>query len=146
VVGAGAKILGPLNVGEKARVGSNSVVLKDVPDSATVVGIPARIVTSETTAADKSRETIAKKIGFDAYGGTQEMPDPVAYAFNSVLDHLAKMDQRQEDMCRGLRSLGAEVADMTTPELSELKEKLSAVSCADQDESESNANGIPINQ
>ncbi|MCH8507003.1 MAG: serine O-acetyltransferase, partial [Ectothiorhodospiraceae bacterium] len=43
VVGAGAKVLGPIMVGDGARVGSNAVVLKDVPDGATLVGIPARI-------------------------------------------------------------------------------------------------------
>src|SRR5512138_1232154 len=44
VIGAGAKILGPILVGDDAKVGSNSVVVKAVPPGATVVGIPARIV------------------------------------------------------------------------------------------------------
>ena len=43
-IGAGAKVLGPVTVGENARIGANSVVLKDVPPNTTVVGIPARIV------------------------------------------------------------------------------------------------------
>lgn len=44
VVGAGAKILGPILVGDKAKIGSNAVVLKDVPVNATAVGIPAKVV------------------------------------------------------------------------------------------------------
>ena len=44
IVGAGAKILGALNIGDGARIGAQSVVLRDVPAGATVVGIPARVV------------------------------------------------------------------------------------------------------
>lgn len=43
-IGAGAKIIGPIRVGNRARIGANAVVVKDVPDDATVVGIPARVV------------------------------------------------------------------------------------------------------
>ena len=64
VVGAGAKILGPITMGQGARVGSNSVVVKDVPAGATVVGIPGRIVVAD---AERRRETAAR-IGFAAYG------------------------------------------------------------------------------
>jgi serine O-acetyltransferase len=42
VIGAGAKILGPITIGENAKIGSNAVVVKDVPDNATAIGIPAR--------------------------------------------------------------------------------------------------------
>ena len=42
VIGAGAKVLGPINIGDNSKIGSNSVVLKDVPSGATAVGIPAR--------------------------------------------------------------------------------------------------------
>ena len=44
VIGAGAKVLGPINIGDNSKVGSNSVVLKDVPAGATAVGIPARSI------------------------------------------------------------------------------------------------------
>ncbi|HEX6707050.1 MAG TPA: serine acetyltransferase, partial [Albitalea sp.] len=43
-IGAGAKVLGPISVGEHARIGANAVVVHDVPAGATVVGIPARVV------------------------------------------------------------------------------------------------------
>ncbi|MEG2868662.1 MAG: serine O-acetyltransferase EpsC [Terrisporobacter sp.] len=47
VIGSGAKILGPINIGSNSRVGANSVVLRDIPENSTVVGIPARIIKSK---------------------------------------------------------------------------------------------------
>ncbi|MBP3906467.1 MAG: serine O-acetyltransferase [Peptostreptococcaceae bacterium] len=44
IIGAGAKLLGPIVVGDNAKIGANAVVLKDVPEGATVVGIPGKIV------------------------------------------------------------------------------------------------------
>ena len=50
IVGAGAKVLGPINIGDNAKIGANSVVLKDVPNGATAVGIPAvNILKSKVT-------------------------------------------------------------------------------------------------
>src|SRR5882672_8268264 len=51
VLGAGAKVLGPITIGDRARVGSNAVVVKDVPPGATAIGIPARIIAEQ--AGDK---------------------------------------------------------------------------------------------
>lgn len=117
VVGAGAKILGPITMGDRSRIGSNAVVLKDVPVDATVVGVPGRIVTFKKPEQEKHREAIAKKIGFDAYGMTDEMPDPVANAINSMLDHIHLMDKRLEDMCSAIKGLGAEIADLQLGDL-----------------------------
>lgn len=103
VVGAGAKILGPITIGEGARIGSNAVVVKDVPPGATVVGIPGRVVTKKEV--QEHRAVMAKKIGFDAYGTTQDMPDPVANALDALLDHLHKTDERMETLEQRLRSL-----------------------------------------
>lgn len=44
-IGAGAKILGPVHIGDGAQVGANAVVIKDVPANSTAVGVPARIIT-----------------------------------------------------------------------------------------------------
>jgi serine O-acetyltransferase len=116
VVGAGAKILGPIEVGDDARVGSNAVVLKDVPAGATVVGIPGRVITKRTD-DDVRREAMAERLGFDAYGLSKEMPDPVASAINRILDHLHTLDERVEKNCHALKTLGADVDDSTIPEL-----------------------------
>lgn len=72
IVGAGAKILGPFTVGKGARVGSNAVVLEAVPEGATVVGIPARVVSRP------------KSDDFCAYGATGEIADPVARALDRM--------------------------------------------------------------
>ncbi len=117
VVGAGAKVLGPVTVGDGARIGSNAVVVKSVPAEATVVGIPGHIVRRKESGPVDHRQAIAKKIGFDAYGMTQEMPDPLANAINCMLDHIHAMDQKMQAMCESIRRLGGELDDVTLPDL-----------------------------
>src|SRR5687767_5134470 len=85
VVGAGAKILGPFTVGDKAKVGSNSVVVKAVPAGATVVGIPARVVEQGSGQAEAAR------MAFDAYAVSADLDDPL----NKVL---ATLGTRTEDI------------------------------------------------
>ncbi|HQT32058.1 MAG TPA: serine O-acetyltransferase [Thiobacillus sp.] len=113
VVGAGAKILGPINIGANARIGSNAVVVKDVPDNATAVGIPARILDS---VAEKQRQQKmanlgqqAEKLGFSAYAISADMNDPVVKAIHGLIDHSAHIDERLERILEQLRKLGAEV-------------------------------------
>ena len=86
VIGAGAKVLGPITVGTNARIGSNAVVVRDVPAGATVVGIPGRVVHTVDEKFRLRAET-ARKLGFDAYGQVPNMPDPVSQALDSLLDH-----------------------------------------------------------
>ena len=119
VVGAGAKVLGPITLGNGSRVGSNAVVVKDVPENASVVGVPGRIVmsSSATDSTRDKRKAFAKKIGFDAYGTRDDMPDPVANAIDCMLDHIHAMDQQMEKMCRGIKSLGAEMDDYKMTDL-----------------------------
>ena len=95
VVGAGAKILGGFTVGEGARVGSNSVVVKEVPAGATVVGIPGRIV--EGKEAEDAR--------FAAYAVVQEHSDPYAKAIQQLVEHSQELE-------RSLRQLQARMAEM----------------------------------
>lgn len=116
VVGAGAKILGPITVASGARVGSNAVVVKDVHENTTVVGIPGREV-KRRTEVEKKREEIARKMGFDAYGSTQDMPDPVSNVVNRMLDHIHLMDERMEKLCSEVRRLGGEMDELPLPEI-----------------------------
>lgn len=113
VVGAGAKVLGPIVIGENAKVGSNSVVVKDIPDGATAVGIPGRIIISKqqgTTAnINPQRDKIAQKYGFDAYAVAPDNPDPVANAMGIMLEHMHQMDTKVEEMCKVIQSLGGDV-------------------------------------
>jgi len=118
VIGAGAKVLGPITVGAGARIGSNSVVTKTIPPGATVVGIPGRIIVREQAAdMDPGRKAFAEKIGFDAYGVGGDMPDPVARAIHGLVDHAHAMDQRVDEMCEALRKLGSDYCDRKPPEL-----------------------------
>lgn len=118
VVGAGAKILGPILVGKNARVGSNSVVVKEVPADATVVGIPGRIVMASSSDAEKEkRSRIAKKYGFDAYAVATDNPDPVANAIGRMLDHISVMDEKLNSVCSEVSKMGGDVCDAQLPNI-----------------------------
>lgn len=121
VVGAGAKVLGPIVVGEGARIGSNAVVTKEVPANATVVGVPGRVIERSKDIKEEQRAATARKMGFDAYGATSDAPDPVATAINCMLDHIHVMDKKMEGMCETLKSMGAEVEDLKMPGLGALE-------------------------
>lgn len=109
VVGAGAKVLGPIEIGEGARIGSNAVVVKSVPAGNTVVGVPGRLIERAKEPQDTAhREKMASKMGFDAYGVTQDAPDPVAHAINRMLDHLHLMETRMKLMCEAMHEMGVE--------------------------------------
>jgi serine O-acetyltransferase len=103
VVGAGAKLLGPIIVGDYAKVGSNAVVVKDVPPGATAVGIPARIIMAEL---DQAREAHAAKLGFSAYGLSSRDDDPVAQAIRGLTDHTAELEARIAELDERLERLG----------------------------------------
>ncbi len=116
VVGAGAKVLGPINLGDGARVGSNAVVVKSVPENATVIGVPGHLVGLHAETSPE-RAAIAKKMGFDAYGTSPDMPDPVAHAINHMLDHIHLMDKRMEMLTEKLQDMGLESSQAKIPEM-----------------------------
>ncbi|SDG87622.1 serine O-acetyltransferase [Pseudomonas benzenivorans] len=117
VVGAGAKVLGPFTVGAGAKIGSNAVVTKAVPAGATAVGIPGRVIVKADDEQEAKRQAIAEKLGFDAYGVSQDMPDPVARAIGQLLDHLQAVDGRLEGMCAALKALGSDYCAKDLPVL-----------------------------
>lgn len=84
VVGAGAKILGPITVGERVRVGANSVVVKDVPADRTVVGVPGRIV--DTRAGGLRPEN---RISLDH----NLLPDPVAKSIACLIERIETLEK-----------------------------------------------------
>lgn len=94
VIGAGAKILGPITVGRNARVGANSVVIENVTRDATVVGIPARIVHRES-----SRRTFGGRINLNHH----QMPDPVGEAFEVLVDRIEFLETRLSHLQQRLR-------------------------------------------
>jgi serine O-acetyltransferase len=110
-------VLGPVTVGAGAKVGSNAVVTKAVPAGATVVGIPGRIIIKSDDDVEAKRKAIAEKLGFDAYGVSEDMPDPVARAIGQLLDHLQAVDARLEGMCGALNALGSDYCAKELPAL-----------------------------
>ncbi|PYB96191.1 serine O-acetyltransferase, partial [Pseudomonas protegens] len=112
-------VLGPFIVGAGAKVGSNAVVTKAVPAGATVVGIPGRIIMKSSDEQAAKRKAMAEKLGFDAYGVGEDMPDPVARAIGQLLDHLQAVDGRLEDMCGALKDLGSDYCAKDLPQLRE---------------------------
>lgn len=93
IIGSGAQVLGPITVGENARVGANAVVAKDVPNCATVVGIPARAVQSRKRAGEPEQPR------FVAYGTpTDDTSDPVARAIDGLLDEVQSLRARLNKM------------------------------------------------
>ena len=97
VVGAGAKILGPFTVGDGAKIGSNSVVVKAVPAGATVVGIPARIVEH-----DKSE---AARMAFDAYAVSADLDDPLNKVLATLGSRTEDIDGRLAEILRRLEDI-----------------------------------------
>jgi serine O-acetyltransferase len=108
VIGAGAKVLGPITLGEGAKVGSNAVVVRDVPPGATAVGIPARIVEAGRASA---REEQAEKMGFSAYAISQTEDDPLAKAIHGLLDHAVETDRRLECLLKAVERSGVSIED-----------------------------------
>jgi serine O-acetyltransferase len=108
VIGAGAKVLGPILVGDGAKIGSNAVVVRDVPAGATVVGIPARVVAGDDA---QRREDQAAKMGFSAYAIAADMNDPMVQAIHRLIDHAAATDARLERLIARLQQDGVECGD-----------------------------------
>jgi serine O-acetyltransferase len=108
VIGAGAKVLGPILVGDGAKIGSNAVVVRDVPANATAVGVPARILGTEDAVR---RETHAVKMGFSAYGIAADMDDPMVQAIHRLIDHAADTDARLQALIVQLREGGFDFGD-----------------------------------
>ena len=111
VVGAGAKVIGPIIIGEGVKIGSNTVVTKPVPAGATVVGNPARVILKQEDPAEQARRDFAERIGFQAYGASPDLPDPVVTAIRQLLDHLHASDKRMDSMSEALHRLCSNFSD-----------------------------------
>jgi len=98
VIGAGAKILGPITIGAGARIGSNAVVVKEVPPGATAIGIPAHVVVDR---GGNGR--------FAAYAVAKDMSDPMVQAIHELIDHSVETDQRIDHILAELKRLGLQV-------------------------------------
>ncbi len=82
VIGSGAKVLGPFTVGENSRVGSGSVVVKEVPPNSVVVGVPGRVTHRD-----------GKKVDHAIDLNMTDLPDPVARAIQSLVDRVGELER-----------------------------------------------------
>ncbi len=103
IVGGGAKVLGGFTVGDGARVGSNAVLMKEVPAGATAVGNPARILIKD---ADALREQAAARLGFSAYGVTQG-DDPISQAMKGLVDNASSHEHQISLLWQAIEKLSA---------------------------------------
>lgn len=92
VIGAGAKVLGPITIGKNAKIGSNAVVVKDVPENATAVGIPARILEEEKAKA------AAEKAKFSAYAVSDNENDPINKALQPLINEIESLKAQLSEL------------------------------------------------
>jgi serine O-acetyltransferase len=104
VIGSGAKVLGPFTVGKNAKIGSNSVVVKEVPQNSSVVGIPGRVVMQQEAKVEKERPDLE-------HG---RMPDPEAKAISCLFDQIRALEKKVEDLTDRLEKSTASPAAKTT--------------------------------
>lgn len=88
LVGAGAKVLGPITLGEKVRVGANSVVVKDVPPCCTVIGIPGKVIQQKGLKI----QPLNNGIDLDHH----LVPDPVGKAISCLLERIEELEENQQ--------------------------------------------------
>ena len=88
LIGTGAKVLGPITIGDNARVAANSVVLKDIPESSTAVGIPARVVRLAGQKIDYVKEV----------DHVHDVPDPITSDLAALREELARLKHRESEL------------------------------------------------
>ena len=101
-------MLGGFTVGDGARVGSGAVVTKPVPEGATAVGNPARIIAAQQ---DAQREAAAARMGFSAYGVTQG-EDPVAQAMKGLIDNASSHEHQIALLWQAIEKLSARAREL----------------------------------
>ena len=88
LIGTGAKVLGPITVGSNSRIASNSVVLKDIPENSTAVGIPARVVRLAGEKIDYVREV----------DHVRDVPDPITSDLAALREEIARLKKRESEL------------------------------------------------
>lgn len=108
VIGAGAKVLGPITLNRGARVGSNAVVVRDVPEDTTMIGIPARQVSGQKDTG----QTV-----FEAYGISTQQQDPISQAIRSLHEHSRALEKQMELIACALHKQGIDVTELDLPDM-----------------------------
>ena len=81
MIGAGAKVLGPITIGDNSKVAAGAVVLKDIPENSTAVGIPARVVRGKSAAQEQTLDQV-------------NIPDPVAQELNLLRARVDELEKK----------------------------------------------------
>ncbi len=84
MIGAGAKVLGPINIGDNSKVAAGAVVLKDIPENSTAVGVPARVVRGKNVEKEQTLDQI-------------NIPDPIAQELNSLRERIGELEKKLEE-------------------------------------------------
>ena len=94
-------------MGKNAKVGSNAVVTKAVPENATAVGNPARFITKDKPKddAEARRRDYAESIGFQPYAATEDQSDPILEGMRILLDRIQQNEKRMNNLCNRLSLL-----------------------------------------
>ncbi len=130
MVGAGAKILGPFTVHKGAKVGSNAVVTKEVPENVTAVGNPARYIFKDKNQVEQdevSRRDYAESIGFQPYATTQDQSDPILEGIRVLLDRMQKNEKRMNVLCQRLSELDPSFSPQSSKNQPLSKEELKII-------------------
>lgn len=114
VVGAGAKILGPISIGDNARIGSNAVVVKDVAQGASIVGVPGREVVRKSNvlagaSARASIDRVEEKSGFNAYAQPIQVSDPVTQSLDRLVVRLDILGQKVAEVAAATHTLQQQI-------------------------------------
>ncbi|MCC6212303.1 MAG: serine O-acetyltransferase [Burkholderiales bacterium] len=108
VVSAGAKVLGGFTVGDGAKIGSNAVVIKEVPPGATVVGVPGRIVEGSAKREEKG--------AFAAYGVVPGQEDPYLKSLQSLIEHTQELEQTVSTLAERMSRMEKAQAETSRPD------------------------------
>ena len=88
LIGTGAKVLGPITIGDNSRVAANSVVLKNIPENSTAVGIPARVVRLAGKKIDYVKEV----------DHVHDVPDPITSDLAALREEIVRLKHRESEL------------------------------------------------
>lgn len=94
IIGAGAKVLGSIYIGNDSKIGAGSVVLKDVPENSTVVGIPGRVIQRK-----------GKRVHPEVLLNHAELPDPIGEALREARQRIEEIEERCRKLCKGRENI-----------------------------------------
>ena len=112
IIGAGTQILGAITIGHGAKVGSNAVVIKNVPAGATAVGNPARIIIKTQNDTNPNIDKVSDDQSFSAYGVTQNVDNAITTTLHSLINNAAAQEKKIETLLNALKNANISCNDL----------------------------------